>query len=69
MAKVAAGITTSLDGYITGPNDGPVAASVTGVNGCTIGCSAAHEGRAGAPRLDESSRDCPVSFTLSLGNG
>jgi dihydrofolate reductase len=23
MAKVAAGITTSLDGYITGPNDGP----------------------------------------------
>ncbi len=23
MSKVAAGITTSLDGYITGPNDGP----------------------------------------------
>ncbi len=23
MTKVAAGITTSLDGYITGPNDGP----------------------------------------------
>jgi dihydrofolate reductase len=23
MAKVAAGITTSVDGYITGPNDGP----------------------------------------------
>jgi dihydrofolate reductase len=23
MAKLAAGITTSLDGYITGPNDGP----------------------------------------------
>jgi hypothetical protein len=23
MAKVAAGITTSLDGYITGANDGP----------------------------------------------
>src|SRR5919197_959802 len=23
MAKVIAGITTSLDGYITGPNDGP----------------------------------------------
>lgn len=23
MAKVAAGITTSLDGYVTGPNDGP----------------------------------------------
>jgi hypothetical protein len=24
MTKVAAGITTSLDGYITGPNDAPV---------------------------------------------
>jgi hypothetical protein len=23
MAKVTAGITTSLDGYITGPHDGP----------------------------------------------
>jgi hypothetical protein len=23
MTKVAAGITASLDGYITGPNDGP----------------------------------------------
>jgi hypothetical protein len=23
MTKVAAGITTSVDGYITGPNDGP----------------------------------------------
>jgi hypothetical protein len=23
MAKVIAGITTSVDGYITGPNDGP----------------------------------------------
>jgi hypothetical protein len=23
MAKVIAGITTSLDGYVTGPNDGP----------------------------------------------
>lgn len=23
MSKVAAGITTSLDGYIAGPNDGP----------------------------------------------
>ena len=23
MTKVAAGITTSLDGYITGPDDGP----------------------------------------------
>jgi hypothetical protein len=23
MSKVAAGITTSLDGYVTGPNDGP----------------------------------------------
>jgi len=23
MTKVTAGITTSLDGYITGPNDGP----------------------------------------------
>src|SRR6266498_4129349 len=23
MAKVVAGITTSIDGYITGPNDGP----------------------------------------------
>ena len=23
MTKVAAGITTSLDGYVTGPNDGP----------------------------------------------
>jgi hypothetical protein len=23
MAKVAAGITTSLDGYVSGPNDGP----------------------------------------------
>ncbi len=23
MTKVVAGITTSIDGYITGPNDGP----------------------------------------------
>ena len=27
MGKVLAGITISLDGYITGPNDGPGAAT------------------------------------------
>ena len=37
MTKVAAGITTSLDGYITGPNDGPGAALATAVSGCISG--------------------------------
>lgn len=40
MSPVALDITMSLDGFVTAPNDGPVAGSVTTANTCTIGSSA-----------------------------
>ena len=40
MSKIIAGITTSVDGYITGPDDGPAAAWAWAASGCTTGCSA-----------------------------
>lgn len=40
MSKVIAGITRSVDGYITGPDDGRAPGSARAVNGCTTGCSA-----------------------------
>jgi hypothetical protein len=38
MGKVVAGITISVDGFITGPGDGPGWASAA--SACTTGCSA-----------------------------
>ncbi len=40
MAKVTASITTSLDGYITGPNDGPDKGLGEGGERLTTGSSA-----------------------------
>ena len=40
VTKVAAGITVSVDGYITGPDDGPVVAWAPAASGSTTGCSA-----------------------------
>jgi hypothetical protein len=36
--KVLAGLTVSVDGYITGPMTGPVRASASAASGCTTGC-------------------------------
>lgn len=41
MTKGVAQITTSLDGYITGPDDGPGRGLGIGANGCTAGSSSA----------------------------
>ncbi len=40
MSKVIAGITMLVDGDITGPDDGPAAASESAASGCTTGYSA-----------------------------
>ena len=50
MTKVAAGITTSLDGYITGPNDGPGRASAKAASDCTTGSRRPLELRRGPDR-------------------
>jgi len=40
MSKIVAGITISVDGYITGPDDGPGCGLGVAASGCTTGCSA-----------------------------
>jgi hypothetical protein len=37
MGKVIASITTSVDGYVTAPGDGPEYGLGKGGNGCTTG--------------------------------
>ena len=37
MSKVIASITTSVDGYVTGPDDGPEAVWAREASGCTTG--------------------------------
>jgi hypothetical protein len=37
MGKVIAAITTSVDGYIVGPKDGPSTASASGASASTTG--------------------------------
>ena len=39
MGKVPAGITVSVDGFITGPGDGPGCGLGVGSGACTTGCS------------------------------
>ena len=41
MTKVLAGITTSVDGYVAGPKDGPGKGSESAASASTTGCSAA----------------------------
>ena len=36
-SKVIAGITTSVDGYVTGPDDGPEHGLGSAVSACTTG--------------------------------
>src|SRR6266508_4083258 len=57
-SKVAAGITTSLDGYITGPNDGPGRGWARAASDCTTGFSA---GRGATSRSHEASRRARTS--------
>ena len=40
MTKVLSGITTSVDGYIAGPDEVRARGSAKAANGCTTGCSA-----------------------------
>jgi dihydrofolate reductase len=54
MGKVAAGITVSLDGYVTGPNDGPAC-------GLGVGGERLHYWVFGGPwRYDSSERGAPT---------
>jgi hypothetical protein len=39
MSRVLAGITISVDGFITGPGDGPGCGLGPAVSACTTGCS------------------------------
>ena len=40
MAKITAGITISVDGYVTGPDDGPGKGSARAASAFTTGSSA-----------------------------
>ena len=42
MTKIIATITRSVDGYITGPDDGPGKGLGEGGSACTTGSSVAH---------------------------
>ena len=69
MGKVPASITMSIDGYVTGPDDGPARAWVRAGSGCTTRCSAVRGPMTrGRPvRRDQSSRSGSTLSSLASG--
>lgn len=65
MGKVIAGITTSIDGYITGPTTAPARVWARGASGCTTGSSAVTGRTTRLPEGDATGGGCPSSSSTT----